>query len=74
MKNRAYDQSDEFYALGITLLHLILTFGGEPKNRNNYAATFTMSDASDVLLLFDNWANKFVLNKHKDFNFGVFLS
>jgi len=55
-------------------LHLILTFGGEPKNRNHYTTTFTMSDVSDVLQLFDNWANKFVKNKHKDFNFSAFAS
>jgi hypothetical protein len=48
-KDRAYDQSDEFYALGITLLHLILTFPGEPKNRNHYATTFSMSEIDDVL-------------------------
>lgn len=64
---------DEFYALGVTLLHLILAFPGEPKNRNLYASTFGMSDVSHVLALFDDWANKLVRNKHKDFVFSNFL-
>lgn len=49
LKDRAYDQYDEFYALGMTLLHLILTFPGEPKTRNSYAATFGMSEVYEVL-------------------------
>jgi hypothetical protein len=49
VKDRSYDQFDEFFALGITLLHLILTFPGEPKLRNNYATTFGMSEVSEVL-------------------------
>jgi hypothetical protein len=39
-----YDESDEFYAIGVTLLHLVLTFPGEPKNRNHYTQTFEMSE------------------------------
>lgn len=64
---------DEFYALGVTLLHLVLAFPGEPKNRNLYANTFAMSDIEDVLMLFDNWANKLVKNKNKDFVFQNYL-
>ena len=60
---------DEFYALGVTLLHLILAFPGEPKNRNLYTNTFAISDISDVLLLFDSWAVKLVKNNDPEFNF-----
>jgi hypothetical protein len=56
------------------LLHLILTFPGEPKTRNSYAATFGMSEVREVLQLFDNWANKYVKNKHKEFVFADFGS
>lgn len=73
-KDSQYDMSDEFYAIGVTLLHLVLTFPGEPKNRNHYAKTFTMSDTNDVAPLFDNWANKFVKNKHPEFTFAAFKS
>jgi len=61
------------YSLGVTLLHLILIFP-EPKNRNSYATTFSMSDVGDVLALFDNWASKFVKNKQKDFNFILYTT
>lgn len=71
--NRPYDKVDEFYALGVTLLHLILTFPGEPKNRNQYTATFGMSDIEDIMFLFDNWSNKFVKNKNKEFTFNAFI-
>lgn len=64
--------SDEFYAIGVTLLHLVLTFPGEPKNRNHYAKTFTISDPNDVAPLFDNWANKFVKNRHPGFTFAAY--
>lgn len=73
-KNEAYDQCDEFFALGITLLHLVLTFPGEPKIRNHYATTFGMSDIKDVLSLFDNWATKYVRNRNQEFNFECFVS
>lgn len=33
-----------------------------------------MSEVEDVLLLFDNWTNKFVKNKSKDFSFAAFQS
>lgn len=56
--------ADEFYAIGIVILHLIIAFPGEPKNRNHYAKTFAISDSKDVVSLFDNWANKFVKNRH----------
>lgn len=36
--------ADEFYALGIIILHLVIAFPGDPKNRNHYAKTFTISD------------------------------
>ena len=61
------------YSSDITLLHLILTFPGEPKNRNHYATTFGMSDIEDVLMLFNTWANKYVKNKHKEFNFEFYV-
>lgn len=42
--------ADEFYAIGIILLHLVIAFPGEPKNRNLYAKTFVMADSiKDVL-------------------------
>lgn len=71
-KDRAYDESDEFYALAITLLHLIITFPGDPSNRNHYSTTFTMSDVDDVIFLFDSWTGKYVKNKPKEFNFNFF--
>ncbi|CAD8124390.1 unnamed protein product [Paramecium sonneborni] len=71
--NKEYDKMDEFYALGVTLLHLILAFPGEPKNRNLYTNTFAISDISDVLLLFDSWAVKLVKNKHPEFNFQQYF-
>lgn len=62
--------ADEFYAIGIILLHLVIAFPGEPKNRNHYARTFVMADSiKDVLQLFDTWANKFVKNKNSEFSF-----
>lgn len=64
---------DEFYALGVTLLHLVLAFPGEPNNRNLYASTFAMSEVESVLMLFDSWANKLVKNKNTDFQFRSFL-
>lgn len=60
---------DEFYAIGITLLHLILTFPGEPKNRNHYAKTFIMSKTEEIITLLDSWAVKFVKNRGQDFTF-----
>lgn len=39
---------DEFYAIGIVILHLVIAFPGEPKNRNHYARTFAASDGNDV--------------------------
>lgn len=53
---------------------MILTFSGEPKNRNHYATTFGMSDIEDVLSLFDIWSNKFVKNKNKEFTFASFTA
>ena len=67
--------ADEFYAIGIILLHLVIAFPGEPKNRNLYAKTFVMADSiKDVLSLFDSWANRFVKNKSPDFSFTHFQS
>ncbi|CAD8203742.1 unnamed protein product [Paramecium octaurelia] len=70
IKDSHYGMADEFYAIGIILLHLVIAFPGEPKNRNHYAKTFVMANrAEDVLSLFDTWANKFVKNKSIDFSF-----
>lgn len=74
MINKEYDKCDEFYALGITLLHLILAFPGDPKNRNLYTATFAMSEIDFVTHLFDNWAVKLALNRHKEFTFSAFFN
>ncbi len=52
----------------------MLTFPGEPRNRNHYATTFSMSDIDDILQLINTWANKYVKNKPKDFNFSHFLT
>ncbi|CAD8095501.1 unnamed protein product [Paramecium sonneborni] len=69
-KDSHYEMADEFYAIGIILLHLVIAFPGEPKNRNLYAKTFVMADSiKDILSLFDSWANKFVKNKSPDFSF-----
>ena len=67
---KQYDQFDEFYAIGVTLLHLVLTFPGEPKNRNHYAKTFAMHEYKDVLPLIESWAVKYVKNRHKEFRFS----
>ncbi|CAD8097380.1 unnamed protein product [Paramecium primaurelia] len=70
VKDSHYGMADEFYAIGIILLHLVIAFPGEPKNRNHYAKTFVMANnAQDVLTLFDTWANRFVKNKSTDFSF-----
>ena len=66
--------SDEFYGIGVLLLHLILTFPGEPKNRNHYVKTFSMSDTNDVYPLFDSWATKLVRNRNPEFRFFNFKS
>lgn len=58
--------------MGVTLLHLILTFPGEPKNRNHYTKTFILSDTEDVIPLIDNWAAKYVKNRHKGFSFNAY--
>lgn len=64
---------DEFYAIGVTILHLILTFPGEPKNRNHYTKTFAMStDYEEILSLLDSWSVKYVKNRNKDFTFNAF--
>ncbi|CAD8097525.1 unnamed protein product [Paramecium sonneborni] len=69
-KDSHYEMADEFYAIGIILLHLVIAFPGEPKNRNLYTKTFVMADSiKDILSLFDSWANKFVKNKSHDFSF-----
>jgi hypothetical protein len=65
---------DEFYGIGILLLHLVLTFPGEPKNRNHYVKTFSASDPEDVYPLFDSWASKLVRNRHPEFRFVNFKS
>ncbi|CAD8201882.1 unnamed protein product [Paramecium octaurelia] len=71
IKDSHYSMADEFYAIGVILLHLVIAFPGEPKNRNHYAKTFVMANqAEDVLSLFDTWANKFVKNKSIDFSFA----
>ena len=56
--------------MGITLLHLVLTFPGEPKNRNHYAKTIVISPYEEVLLIIESWAIKFVKNRHKEFRFA----
>jgi hypothetical protein len=66
-KPRELPVCDEFYGIGVLLLHLILTFPGEPKNRNHYVKTFSVSDPDDVYPLFDSWATKLVRNRHPDF-------
>ena len=72
-KDCPYDQCDEFYALGVTLLHIIITFAGDPKNRNHYATTFIMTDIEDVIMLLDVWSNKYVKNKNQEFSFSCFV-
>jgi hypothetical protein len=38
----------EFKALGIILMHLVLTFPGKPEIRNYYITVFSESDLDDV--------------------------
>ncbi|CAK75898.1 unnamed protein product (macronuclear) [Paramecium tetraurelia] len=60
------------YALGVLLMHLILTFPGEPTLRNNYVTKFQNYDIDDSLSEFDKWAQKSVKNKHKEFSFFLY--
>ncbi|CAD8063096.1 unnamed protein product [Paramecium sonneborni] len=67
------DQKQQcLYALGVLLMHLILTFPGEPTLRNNYVIKFQNYDIDDSLYEFDKWAQKSVKNKHKEFSFFLY--
>ncbi|CAD8067709.1 unnamed protein product [Paramecium sonneborni] len=59
-------------ALGVVLMHLILTFPGEPTLRNNYVTKFSNYDIEDSLCEFDKWAQKSVKNRHKEFSFFLY--
>ncbi|CAD8063782.1 unnamed protein product [Paramecium sonneborni] len=59
-------------ALGVLLMHLILTFPGEPTLRNNYVIKFSNYDIDDSLCEFDKWAQKSVKNRHKEFSFFLY--
>jgi tRNA A37 threonylcarbamoyltransferase TsaD len=54
------------------MLHLVLTFPGEPKNRNHYSKTVMLSEVSDVIMMLDSWSLKYVKNRNKDFSFSGF--
>ena len=64
----------EFYAIGITLMHLVLTFPGKPDIRNKYIQMFSESDIDDVFVKFGSYAQKHVRNKHEDFMFISYRS
>ncbi|CAK65909.1 unnamed protein product (macronuclear) [Paramecium tetraurelia] len=59
-------------ALGVLLMHLILTFPGEPTLRNNFVTKFSNFDFDDSLSEFDKWAQKSVKNRHKEFSFFLY--
>ncbi|CAK73403.1 unnamed protein product (macronuclear) [Paramecium tetraurelia] len=59
-------------ALGVLLMHLILTFPGEPTLRNNYVSKLSNYDIDDSLSEFDKWAQKSVKNRHKEFSFFLY--
>jgi hypothetical protein len=51
------------------ILHLVLTFPGDPKDRNNYIEKFNRKEFDDVFVEFENLAVKLVKNRHADFSF-----
>lgn len=54
-------------------MHLVLTFPGDPKLRNNYVYKFQHEeDLEDALHLFDGWAQKHVRNRHREFSFFLY--
>jgi hypothetical protein len=71
-KRKSYEiteNKDEFRAIGVMILHLVLTIPGDPKDRNNYVKKFLDNEFDDVFVDFENMAIKLVRNRHPDFSF-----